>query len=361
MFSIFIVVLLAELTQHGLSEECDKKMGVSSQAALKKFNAEITSILNDFTICVSGYNSSNDTGPSECCQVEDKLDTLDEKISDLQKKIDVLYKPGMTVNRPANSCASVVENNPDAQTGYYWLENEDHVPHIAYCDMSFCGSFTRGWMNVTNLDMTDGTTMCPSGLKLNTDSNLRTCGINSNSGVCSHVTFSASKIIYTEICGKIKAYQFGSPDAFGGRCIPKSINDNYVDGISLTHGSPRHHIWTFAAALDEYAGSHPHYNCPCTDVKNKNKATPPPNFIGNDYFCDTASENLFQYKFYSDDPLWDGDGCGPLNECCSFNNPPWFYKELLQPTTDDIEMRVCRDQISPDEDIRIEMIDLYVR
>ena len=182
-------------------------MCVASQAALKKFNAEITSILNDFIICVSDYNSSNDTE-------QDKLVALDEKISDLQKKVDVLYKPGMTLNRPANSCASVFESNPDAQAGYYWVENANHVPHIVYCDMRSCGSITRGWMKVANLDMTDGTTMCPSGLRLNTDFNLRTCGINSNSGGCSNITFSVSKINYTEICGKIKAYQHGSPDAF---------------------------------------------------------------------------------------------------------------------------------------------------
>jgi len=32
----------------------------------------------------------------------------------------------------------------------------------------------------------------------------------------------------------------------------RTIDDVYVDGISLTHGSsPRQHIWTFANALDE--------------------------------------------------------------------------------------------------------------
>ncbi len=56
------------------------------------------------------------------------------------------------------------------------------------------------------------------------------------------------------------------------------------------------------------------------------------------------------------DPLWDGAGCGPLNTCCTFNNPPWFYKELPEPTTDDIEMRVCQDHGSIDEEIAIDII-----
>ena len=66
-------------------------------------------------------------------------------------------------------------------------------------------------------------------------------------------------------------------------------------------------------------------------------------------------------RLYRDDPLWDGAGCGPLNTCCSFNNPPWFLKQLPQPTTDDIEMRVCRDQLVNDENVAIEVIEIYIQ
>ena len=45
---------------------------------------------------------------------------------------------------------------------------------------------------------------------------------------------------------------------------------------------------------------------------------------------------------------------------CTLNNPPWFYKELPQSTTDDVEMRVCRDQDIADEDIRVELVDIYI-
>ena len=74
-----------------------------------------------------------------------------------------------------------------------------------------------------------------------------------------------------------------------------------------------------------------------------------------------SSRRYSNDQFYSADPLWDGAGCGPLNTCCSFNNPPWFYKELPQPTTDDIEMRVCRNQPANDEDIAIDIIEVYVQ
>ena len=67
------------------------------------------------------------------------------------------------------------------------------------------------------------------------------------------------------VCGRIIGYQIGSTDAFcpfQSRCnyrrnddpaIPRAytIDDVYVDGLSLTHGHPREHIWTFAAAIND--------------------------------------------------------------------------------------------------------------
>ena len=83
--------------------------------------------------------------------------------------------------------------------------------------------------------------------------------------------------------------------------------------------------------------------CPCTNTRNTSPPQVPP-FVGDDYFCDTGSENHFQFIFYGDDPLWDGDGCGEFNTCCSWNSPPWFMKQLSSTTSDDIEMRLCANQ-----------------
>ncbi len=66
--------------------------------------------------------------------------------------------------------------------------------------------------------------------------------------------------------------------------------------------------------------------------------------MGTDYFCDTGTDHYDPSRgnqFYSHRPLWDGASCA--HPCCSFNNPPWFFKQL-QLSADDIEMRVCRDQ-----------------
>ena len=75
-----------------------------------------------------------------------------------------------------------------------------------------------------------------------------------------------------------------------------------------------------------------------------------PPFVGEDYFCDAAQDGL------QTDLLWTsymGSDC----LCCG--NRSRFYKQLPQPTTDDIEMRVCKDE--DDENIGLEYVFIYVR
>ena len=62
--------------------------------------------------------------------------------------------------------------------------------------------------------------------------------------------------------------------------------------------------------------------------------------------------------------VWDGQGCGS-SSCCELSyppgvTPPWFCKQLPQATTDDIEVRICRDQDSADEDTPVKLIEIYV-
>jgi len=46
-----------------------------------------------------------------------------------------------------------------------------------------------------------------------------------------------------------------------------SIDGYYADGLSITYGSPRHHLWTYVAVIlliyDNLRDSYG-YNCPCT-------------------------------------------------------------------------------------------------
>ena len=267
--------------------------------------------------------------------------------------------PGSTANRPASSCGQILSCDPSSTSGCYWIASADgnRTAHM-YCSMSeTCEKRSGGWMRVAVLDMTNSSSQCPSGLRERKHHGQRLCTKDTNDGGCSNVFFKVSNVSYDQVCGKIIAYQYGSPNSFhtGG-----PIDGVYLDGISLTNCEPREHIWSFGAGLDE-VGSYPSSNCPCTNTTQAASATAPPDFVGNDYFCDTGSTNEYQKnRLYFDDPLWDGDGCGPDNTCCSLNNPPWFFKQLQSSTSEDIEMRVCCDESHEDEDIYIKQIELYV-
>ena len=84
--------------------------------------------------------------------------------------------------------------------------------------------------------------------------------------------------------------------------------------------------------------------------------------MGTDYFCETASRVSVQNKYYLEDPLWDGHGCGRFSSCCDGSRKPWFCKELPGNVTDDIEMRVCCDSSrNGNEDVLLETMELYIQ
>ena len=83
-----------------------------------------------------------------------------------------------------------------------------------------------------------------------------------------------------------------------------------LDGISLTYGTPRKHIWSFALSASEYSGR---YSCPCSS----RRGTRPLPFVREHYYCDSGSIERVAYEdYYTDDPLWDGKGCSSVDTCC---------------------------------------------
>ena len=294
--------------------------------------------------------------------IENLGQEINNNLEAIAKKLISLHQPGMIASHPATSCQEIYNLNPIAPSGYYWLQStNDSAVHVyMYCDMTLtCKGVGGGWMQVAKLDMINSSHQCPPGTRLRTDDAKRLYGIGINGTGCSSTTFTLQGIEYSRVCGKIIGYQYASPDSF--RDIHRSgntINDDYVDGISLTYGSPRMHIWTFAGALDEYY-NHEFFSCPCTNIHRA--GSQPPSFVGNDYFCDTGSTHHWEGRLYPEDPLWDGAGCGSANTCCSLNNPPWFLKQLSSTTTDNIEMRICRDEPSTNEATPVEIIELFIQ
>ena len=216
---------------------------------------------------------------------------------------------------------------------------------------------------MANIDMMNNSHTCPSEFSL-ISSPKRLCDINITGCISNIFSVSVPDIQYSRVCGKIIGYQHNNLVAFfyGSR----GIDGEYVHGVSLTHGqNPRKHIWTFAGASDE-TSIDPWLKCPCvytTQIdslaQNNSRA---PSVVGNDYFCETSFKfhfGDFPPTLRTHDPLWNRKGCHrPTTTCCSFNNPPWFVKDLHSPTTDDIEMRLCRVSRGSTP---IETVELYVQ
>ena len=183
----------------------------------------------------------------------------------------------------ASSCKEILQLAPQSPSGLYWIRGTDNKPKHMYCDMErSCKGVAGGWMRVASIDMTDTSSTCPSGLRTLT-SPRRLCAMNVSGPACTSTMLPLHGIEYSQVCGKVIGYQDKTPDAFYRFIADQNtIDTNYVDGISLTHGhgqSPRKHIWTFAAALHEHT-ARPDFVCPCM-----NNYSPPtvPSFIGNDY------------------------------------------------------------------------------
>ncbi len=220
-------------------------------------------------------------------------------------------------------------------------------------DRSNCGY--GDWVRIAYLNMSDPTQQCPNAWRGYSDP-VRSCGrpVSSRSS-CATVYFSSNGKQYSSVCGRALGYQKGSPDGFGSTDFDTTLDGIYVDGISMTHGSPRTHIWTFAAGL--YTGENRNgNNCPCEGGRQQ------PDYVGGNFFCGSGDHDpQFQlHKFYDQDPLWNGANC-PNTTGCPFNSPPWFSTKLPVPTYDDIEVRICGDQSTGDEDTPLQFLEIYVQ
>lgn len=225
-----------------------------------------------------------------------------------------------------------------------------------------CDGF--GWTQVGFLDMKNTSHNCPSPLELDESANKRTCRIpRSKDHICESTFFSTNNLQYNRICGRITGYQYGTTEAFAAYTVVENnkptIDDVFVDGVVITRGSPRRHIWTFASGLDE-TRVNSMFVCPC--VSGANQIEVPP-FIGTNYFCESAvvDYNPVLNGIFTEDPLWDGQGCGLNNNCCVQNFPPYFISTLDEMSCDDIEVRVCINEQATAENIHIELIELYVK
>ena len=240
---------------------------------------------------------------------------------------------GFGMLAPAPSCQAIHLFQPSAMSGYYWVRSSNGSSIQVYCEMTMkCDGINVGLLRVALLNNDNRGELCNGSLITSTSSANVTQYIQSNmTPGCSHTFFSSMNITYSHICGTIEGYGYNSTDGFGrnGTVRPdnRTIDDNYVDGISLTYGEMpnRTHIWTFVANRG-------------TDCLQNI----PPDFAINSVSC-LPNTNT------------SSNSCASASRCS-----PYFFKPLQQTTSEDIEMRLCRDQKRGDEDVAIKSVEIYV-
>ena len=218
------------------------------------------------------------------------------------------------------------------------------------CKCGICGE----WRKVILFDTTQGD-LCPSNLRTvrNEDTNQTACGRTTSQG-CTKLTFPVSDE-YTNVCGRVRGYQFGSMDAFDLAVsnfahIRFVVEGYYVDGISITHGQPLRHLWTYAVGFSEESGN---YACPCRGGAS------PRVFVGSHYYCESAFPvNELIGRVVWEDPLWDGRNCISGNSCC--DRYGWFHRQV-RPSSDDIHVRLCSDQGIDNEDVIVDQLEIWVK
>ena len=240
-----------------------------------------------------------------------------------------------------SSCDSINSFELPFPSGTYNIGNisSSSLINCSFNTASTCAGISGQWRRVAYLDTNKENMSCPGSLL--ESRNPSSCRISGSQPQCSSVTFS-NNLPYSKVCGRIHAYYHGGPDGFAFfttlRLGSRNIDGNYVDGVSLTYGmGPRKHIWSFSATVVQ--SQQP---C-CVSCQNS------PTFVKSHYFCElvAASPNACQSH-----ELWNGG-----KNC---KDGEVFYRNLNMLTSEDLEIRVCRDQSSADEDILLSYVEIFV-
>ena len=261
--------------------------------------------------------------------------------------------------RTSTSCQELRDKCSECTSGYYKILAEDLTEKYVYCSFEEkCG--TAGpWTRVAYLNMSDCSSACPNGSQQFVNGSTIACGIQEPSDPGCVSISAPTAHSYSHICGQVAGYQKGSGNGFGDS-FNSSIDKPYLDGISITRGSPKQHVWSYIIGVQEnYLPDDLRYICPC----NNASLMQVPSYVGSDYYCESGCPGMLDFfTIHFQDVLWDGQQCGLIETaCCAPPNQPWFHKILDAPSNDDIEIRLCIDQDTSNENTLVSLYEIYTK
>ncbi len=305
---------------HILSENFDK-----ARIELNVQNLTITSLMSSLNEQMDKLELSDDEFNTFLSMNFSHLSKWTEyQLNSISQEIDVLnYYILANISARLNSlykwsifpsCREILSG----PSGYYLIRLSNGSIVTVFCEMMTCNGISGGWMRVATLPKhSNGTAQCFPNLTHYQSSNRTQCIKNTAGPGCTSVIFPVFGVEYSHVCGEVKAYGKNTPDGF--REMEKYINETYVDGISITYNNTtRQHLWTYASLTH-------------------NKGTK------QSIDCNSQPKQDFVQQYFSCMNLITEDDCS----FCSTN----FSRTLETPTTGNIELRVCRDMGSTDEDI----------
>ena len=230
-------------TLHAILEELLNTTSTATSQGIEKINQKMDGL-------IASLSHIKDTTTTNAGAINDVLLLVEDLLM-----LHVNDSSSSSFSPLPTSCQEIKNKQPNSPSGVYLLATANDGTKYVYCNMDeLCGS-GGGWARLAYLDMTDSTENCPSGFKLYQSEGVRACGrATSSVGSCVSVQFPPNGISYSQVCGRVVGYQYASPDAVDGVAITSNhnnINSYYVDGVSITRGSPCQHIWTLMGGLND--------------------------------------------------------------------------------------------------------------
>uniref|UniRef100_A0A1X7UA35 Fibrinogen C-terminal domain-containing protein n=1 Tax=Amphimedon queenslandica TaxID=400682 RepID=A0A1X7UA35_AMPQE len=215
---LLVAILLLIATRHGINKKQDKiSLNNSSDDIGTRVAQQLRAHFAQRFIHV-GLIQKTRQNTKKLTKVSESLSSLNNtriSTANMMNEVLVAVKELLLIHNQSSSsgpnpisCQDIKKRQPSSPSGHYNINGKS-----IYCNMEeLCGS-GGGWTRLAYLDMADSTMKCPSGFRLYQSGGVRACGRPVSNGIsCISVQFPSNGIRYSQICGRVVGYQFGTTD-----------------------------------------------------------------------------------------------------------------------------------------------------